>query len=502
MTPPDPYPYATPPPALGPLLAHLRLARGWSQLRLAEQLCAASGVPTISRHEISRWERQQRIPGDFWLGWLANVLEAPFDELATAAAGSRLAAPRIGTLRLAGHPAAGPYGWSAAEPSAGLARRSLLDLAHAWLADPTGPPFEGFHPTGPLFEDSHPTGPPSAGCDPAASTAQPPASTAQPPASGLIAADLAELRRLDDLVGGVDLVQHGRARLEAAARAASRVERGARRRTLPLLAEAGQFAGWLAADAGDGDAALDAYRWALMAAGAAGDRPLAAYVLGSASHLLAGTGDPEAALILARTGHAGARRAASAGVRALLLHRVAFAAALCGRHRAAHAALGAAQRAADRRDPGCEPPWLYWLDDGELAAMTGRCLAALRRPLRAEPLLAAARRRAGPRRTSAIYAAWLARAYLHLGELEQACEVADAALLDAVRAGSARAAAELDVVRRRLAPHRDDPAVRRHTALVNAARPYLAGPPHRADRSTPGMDRPVRTASRPTSVMG
>ena len=53
--------------SFGPLLAHLRVRRGWSQLRLAEQLCAASSVPTVSRHEISRWERQERVPGDFWL---------------------------------------------------------------------------------------------------------------------------------------------------------------------------------------------------------------------------------------------------------------------------------------------------------------------------------------------------------------------------------------------------------------------------------------------------
>ncbi|HEU4423340.1 MAG TPA: helix-turn-helix transcriptional regulator [Pilimelia sp.] len=74
------------PESIGPLLARLRLRRGHSQLRLAEQLCAASGVPTVTRHEVSRWERGQRVPGPFWLGWLAAVLEVPLDAL--------LAAPR------------------------------------------------------------------------------------------------------------------------------------------------------------------------------------------------------------------------------------------------------------------------------------------------------------------------------------------------------------------------------------------------------------------------
>ncbi|MFG2168802.1 helix-turn-helix domain-containing protein [Micromonospora chersina] len=83
---PDPRP-------LGPLLAELRGARGWSQRRIAAELCAAAGVPTLTRHEVSRWERQRRLPGDFWSGWLAVVLGVPGDLLAEAAARSRRLAP-------------------------------------------------------------------------------------------------------------------------------------------------------------------------------------------------------------------------------------------------------------------------------------------------------------------------------------------------------------------------------------------------------------------------
>ncbi|MER5701880.1 helix-turn-helix domain-containing protein [Micromonospora sp. NPDC002296] len=98
-TPPGPEP-------LGPLLARLRLARGRSQQLLAAELCAASGVPTLSRHEVSRWERQLRVPGGFWLGWLAVTLAVPVGLLAEAAEHSRPA--RRGT------PPAGP-----ARPRAG-----------------------------------------------------------------------------------------------------------------------------------------------------------------------------------------------------------------------------------------------------------------------------------------------------------------------------------------------------------------------------------------------
>ncbi|MEH1168426.1 helix-turn-helix transcriptional regulator [Micromonospora sp. CPCC 205539] len=94
MTPPPP----SRPAQLGLLLARCRLARGWSQQRTATELCAAAGVPTLSRHEISRWERQRRIPGGFWLGWLAVVLDVPLVVLAEAAAYARRAGRTTSTV--------------------------------------------------------------------------------------------------------------------------------------------------------------------------------------------------------------------------------------------------------------------------------------------------------------------------------------------------------------------------------------------------------------------
>jgi transcriptional regulator with XRE-family HTH domain len=75
--------------SLGPLLARVRSARGWSQLRVAELLCAASGTPTVTRNELSRWEREERIASAFWLGWLALVLDVPVETLTAAAAVTR-----------------------------------------------------------------------------------------------------------------------------------------------------------------------------------------------------------------------------------------------------------------------------------------------------------------------------------------------------------------------------------------------------------------------------
>ncbi|MCZ7436316.1 helix-turn-helix transcriptional regulator [Micromonospora sp. WMMC241] len=453
------------PRLLGPLLAELRAARGWSQQRFAAELCAASGVPTLTRHEVSRWERQLRLPGDFWSAWLATVLGVPGALIAEATARSR---------RLGAAPAeVGPAG--------SRARLALLTLAYRWAADPTGGTLAG-----PLAD------PAAGGSSPADRSASAgglpvaPAAPDDPPGE----TGLATLRRWDDLLGGADLAGYGARRLRRAVRGHRVAGPADRRRLLPELAGSAQLAGWLAADAGDVTGGLVAYRLALRAALAAGDRPLAGHVLGSASHLLAGSGDPAGALTLARIGYAAGRDGASAGLRALLLHRVALAAALAGRRRAAGRALAGAARAGTP-DPGREPPWLYWLDDVELAAMTGRTLVALGRPEPAVALLApvVADSRGRPRR-AAVYGAWLARAHLRLDAVPEACAVAGAALLDAVRSGSPRAVGQLAEVRRGLA----GPASRRCPELLAAVRPYLPVPA--VVRLEPTRARRVRAARR------
>jgi hypothetical protein len=256
---------------------------------------------------------------------------------------------------------------------------------------------------------------------------------------------------------------------------------------LGLVAGLAQLAGWTAADAGRPDAARRAYGVGLATAAAAGDRALGAHLLGCLSHLVVER-DPAEALLLARTGYAGARHSGAGGLRALLLHRVAFAAARSGERRTSETALAAAERVADRRAPDREPAWLYWLDPGELAVMAGRCFAALRRPLRAVPLLrqrwdravaplrpAEEPRPPGPR-TVAIDGGWLAEAYLDAGEVEQAGAVALAAVVAAIRSGSPRAAGRALSSRSRLVVASAGNAGRDFADLLAAAQPYLPGP--------------------------
>jgi transcriptional regulator with XRE-family HTH domain len=70
---------------IGALLTRLRRDQGKSQLHLAELLCAQSGQATVTRHEVSRWERGVRIPHGYWLRWLAVALDVPLDTLRVAA---------------------------------------------------------------------------------------------------------------------------------------------------------------------------------------------------------------------------------------------------------------------------------------------------------------------------------------------------------------------------------------------------------------------------------
>jgi transcriptional regulator with XRE-family HTH domain len=80
---------------VGALLARVRQERGLSQLRLAERLCASAGVTTVTRHEISRWEREERIPSGYWLAWLAACLELPLEQLERASATTRRHRTRV-----------------------------------------------------------------------------------------------------------------------------------------------------------------------------------------------------------------------------------------------------------------------------------------------------------------------------------------------------------------------------------------------------------------------
>src|SRR3982074_1634717 len=67
--------------SVGALIRELRLTLGWSQGRLASELCEAAQHATVTREDVSRWEHGKRRPGPFWMRHLARVLQVPLPTL-------------------------------------------------------------------------------------------------------------------------------------------------------------------------------------------------------------------------------------------------------------------------------------------------------------------------------------------------------------------------------------------------------------------------------------
>ncbi len=51
---------------------------------LASELCRAARYQTVTRECVSRWEHGKRLPGPFWMSYLAEVLQVPLQELERA----------------------------------------------------------------------------------------------------------------------------------------------------------------------------------------------------------------------------------------------------------------------------------------------------------------------------------------------------------------------------------------------------------------------------------
>jgi transcriptional regulator with XRE-family HTH domain len=69
---------------LGELIATQRRTLGHSQSGLADQVCALSGRATVTRHEISRYEQEKRLPTPKSLIPLAAALQLPTQTLQQA----------------------------------------------------------------------------------------------------------------------------------------------------------------------------------------------------------------------------------------------------------------------------------------------------------------------------------------------------------------------------------------------------------------------------------
>ncbi|MDT0476890.1 helix-turn-helix transcriptional regulator [Streptomyces sp. DSM 41014] len=395
----------------GQYLAGLRRATGKSQRQLAAVLCSLSGTQSVTRTEVSRWERGGRIP-DVWLPYLAAALATPETQLRQAVAYAR----GDSLAQLPG-------------PTATLAH--LL---------PPGDPLEPLR----------------------ARTGQRVGADAVTGLAGRVHA----LRLADDVLSGGDLIAPAFRELTKAitlyrgASYSSDTGRG----LLVQIGELAQITGWVASDAGRVDDAERAYRLGISAAKQAGDGPLVAHLAGSLAYQWSNTGRERDGVDLATAALAEAGVDAPGQTRALFHDRVAWAHTRLGRPHAQQAirALGEAHDALDDGADDEAPLWAYWVSREELEVMDARVFTELHRPLRAVPLLTDVLTRydATRARELALYRSWLAVALADANEPEQAAAEALRVVELSRELSSTRTAARVRAVLERLTEYDDVPEVR------------------------------------------
>ncbi|WP_308283276.1 helix-turn-helix transcriptional regulator [Pseudonocardia nigra] len=263
-----------------------------------------------------------------------------------------------------------------------------------------------------------------------------------------------ELRHLDDLVSGAELLPVVSKELSGAERVVNETSyaEGTGRRLLGVVGELAQLVGWVASDAGRYVEAQRGYLAGVSAAQAAGDDVLAGQLLSSLSYQIANVGNPADAALLARSAVKGAG-VTTPVVRALLLERLAWASARARDRESARRALDAVDESYECRSPGIEEPeWVYWLDRREIDVMAGRCLIELGDPVAAEPLLSSAIDAYTPEhaREVALYRTWLAESYARAGVFDAARHVLGRAQTAAAKLTSARLDRRVNEVARML----------------------------------------------------
>jgi hypothetical protein len=127
----------------------------------------------------------------------------------------------------------------------------------------------------------------------------------------------------------------------------------------------------------------------------------------------------------------------------------------------AHTALSEAVRVFERRQPGNDPEWIGYFDDAELSAEFSHCFRDVGRPADAVTYAERALLAAGASTRSDFFVTMvLAAGHLGVGEVEEACRVAQAALDLGVQLKSGRCVEYLRQFRQQLSAHVGTAAIR------------------------------------------
>ncbi|MEU3995581.1 helix-turn-helix transcriptional regulator [Streptomyces fungicidicus] len=391
---------------IGANIRQAREARGWSQARLAREVCRAAGVvgDPVGRQEVSRWETGRRTPRE-WLPFIAAALGVSVEVLKAPQAAPETPLPTLTDFLPAE---------DVLEPLSGRTGRRI-----------------GMGEVVDLQQRVH------------------------------------SLRLADDVLAGGDLIRPALRDLRRAVKVyrENTYSGEVGRQLLSQIGELAQIAGWIASDAGQHEEAERIYRLGISAARQAEDHTLAGNLAGSLAYQMSNTGREDEGVTLAQAALNDAGLDAPPKARALYLDRVAWAHTKAGgvtNGQAAMRALGEAGEALSADSEGTESPaYLYWVDAGELKVMESRVYTELHRPLRAVPLLRSVLSGydATHTREMALYLSWLAVALADANEPEEAASVAERVITLGSDTPSERVAERVRVILSRLQEFADVPEV-------------------------------------------
>ncbi|MFI6032750.1 regulator [Streptomyces sp. NPDC051315] len=243
------------------------------------------------------------------------------------------------------------------------------------------------------------------------------------------------------------------------------------RRLFGAAADLTRLAGWTSFDIAAHGLAQRYFVQALRLSQAAGDRAYGSFVLVTMSRQAVYLGHGREAVQLARVAQQGIGTNAPPVVQALLHAAEARGHGVLGEVRACTASLVRAERALEAVRAGDEVPyWARFFDEGQLADEFGHCHRDLQQfraaAQHAERSLQL--RPAAYARSRLFCRVVLASARLGLGELDQACQLAAEAAVQAAEMRSVRAVEYVKDFERRLEPYKDAAPVRTYRDKVAA----------------------------------
>ncbi|MFC4016275.1 tetratricopeptide repeat protein [Nonomuraea purpurea] len=278
---------------------------------------------------------------------------------------------------------------------------------------------------------------------------------------------LDRLRHLDDALGSAQLRELGMAEFAFIVGLVkeARFDEPTGRRLYAAAAEAARCCAWVHFDDGYHAQAERFFDAALRASATAGDPLIGAYALSFRAIQHYTAGDPRDAVALVEAAQVQTKNKATARFRAMLATRAARSHSKAGDRRACARALHQARDLLSAGPHDDDPPYLYWVDLGEIEMIAGSSALQLGDPREAIRRFDAAidANYAGDDqypRTHAIYLARAADAHLALRDLDQAVAVAEHAVRCLGGVDSARSSATLEGLRDNLAEHRHVPVIR------------------------------------------